>query len=121
MERPPRACRRRKETYHISAHSPTLVLHLAPMWKFRRLNPIEKENAALKTTIVVLRHELTTKEDYAAKLELVLHQRLETIDTLRGTIDQLREQNRRLDEEADRLAEMVRFAPQLDGAMLAPK
>jgi len=40
---------------------------------------------------------------------------------LRGTINQLREQNRRLDEEADRLAEMVRFAPQIDAAMLSAK
>jgi len=90
-------------------------------WKLRPSGPLERENAALKTTIVVLRRELTDKEGYAAKLELVVRQRSRTIDALRGTINQLREQNRRLDEEADRLAEMVRFAPQIDAALLSPK
>jgi len=33
------------------------------------------------------------------------------IDELNGKIDQLRDQNRRLDAEAERLAEMVRLSP----------
>jgi hypothetical protein len=41
----------------------------------------------------------------------VLHQRLETIDELANTVAVLRDQNRRLDEEAERLAEMVRLSP----------
>ena len=90
-------------------------------WTRRRLAPVERENAGLRMVIIQLRRELTDKEGYAAKLELVARQRSRTIDALRGTINQLREQNRRLDEEADRLAEIVRFAPQLDAAMLAPK
>jgi hypothetical protein len=80
-------------------------------WKFRKLAPLEKENDQLRMTIVVLRRELTTKEGYAAKLELVLQQRLETIDALRGKLEQSQQQIRRLDAEADRLAEMVRLSP----------
>jgi hypothetical protein len=75
----------------------------------------------LRTTVIQLRRDLTDKEGYAAKLELVVRQRSRTIDTLRSKLEQVREQNRRLNAEADRLAEMVRFAPQLDAAMLAPK
>jgi hypothetical protein len=79
-------------------------------WKFRPRQPLERENDALRLVIIQLRREVSTKEGYAAKLELVLHQRLETIDALNGTVSRLREQNRRLDEEADRLAEMVRLS-----------
>jgi len=43
----------------------------------------------------------------SAALELLLRQRTETIDALRGTIDKLREQNKRLDQEAEHLAQMV--------------
>jgi hypothetical protein len=86
-----------------------------------RHRPAGTRYARLRTVIVQLRHKLTNKEGYAAKLELVLHHRLARIDQLNATIDRLREQNRRLDEEADRLAEMIRFAPQLDAAMQAPK
>ena len=80
-------------------------------WKSRRLEPVERDNAALRMTIVQLRRELTNKESYAAKLELVLHQRSNTIDKLHGKIDQLREQNRRLDQENEHLVEMVRLPP----------
>jgi hypothetical protein len=79
-------------------------------WQSRRLSPTEKENEQLRMTIIVLRHELTTKEGYAAKLERVLQHRLETIDAMRGRIEQLRDQNRRLDAEAERYAEMVRLS-----------
>ena len=82
---------------------------------------LEKTVEQLRADNVRLRHQLTTKTGYAAKLELVLRQRSERIDELTTTIDRLREQNRRLDEEADRLAEMVRFAPPVEAALLAPK
>ena len=64
---------------------------------------------------------LSTKNQCVSRLEILVAERNACIDALRGTINQLREQNRRLDEEADRLAEMVRFAPPVDAAMLAPK
>ena len=44
-------------------------------------------------------------------LKLALHQRSNTIDELHGKTDRLREQNKRLDAEAERLAEMVRLSP----------
>jgi len=80
-------------------------------WKARRLEPIERENDALRTTIVRLRHELRTKQTAVSGLELALHQRHKTIDDLVGKLEWVRDQNRRLNEEADRLAEMVRLSP----------
>jgi hypothetical protein len=81
-------------------------------WKSRRLDPLEKENNQLRTTIVCLRTELRQKQDFVGRLEYLLHQRTEMIDALHGRIEQLKEQNKRLDAEADRLAEMVRLSPQ---------
>jgi len=91
-------------------------------WKARPdIAQLEHTVDQLRTVVIQLRRKLTNKEGYAAKLELVLRQRSERIDELTTTIDRLREQNRRLDEEADRLAEMVRFAPPVEAALLAPK
>jgi hypothetical protein len=78
-------------------------------WKSRRLNPTEKENEQLRLVIIQLRHELENKQGAVGRLELALHQRLETIDDLRGKLDQLRAVNARLDAEAERLWEMVRL------------
>jgi hypothetical protein len=74
-----------------------------------------KENDGLRTEIVRLRRELTTKQHYAERLEYLLHQRMERTDELTATIDQLRERNRRLDEEAEHLAAMV-APPKLSAA-----
>lgn len=49
-------------------------------------------------------------------MEIALSARLTRIGELCGKIDWLRAQNRRLDEEADRLAEMIKFAPPVDAA-----
>jgi chaperonin cofactor prefoldin len=40
-----------------------------------------------------------------------MRERIERIDELNDRIAQLRDQNRRLDEEAERLAQMVRLTP----------
>jgi hypothetical protein len=83
--------------------------NLSIRWRSRPdIAPPEHEIDALKTVVIQLRRELTDKTGYAATLELVLHQRLETIDALRGRIEQLQERNQQLGAEADRLAEMVR-------------
>jgi hypothetical protein len=74
-----------------------------------------KENDGLRTEIVRLRRELSNKGYYASRLELLLHERMERIDQLTATIDQLRERNRRLDEEAEHLAAMV-ATPKLSAA-----
>src|SRR5262249_13945201 len=59
------------------------------------LNLLQKENDGLRTEIIKLRHELTNKQGYAERLEVLLRERLERIDELTATIDQLRERNKR--------------------------
>jgi hypothetical protein len=65
----------------------------------------------LRTENIRLRHELHIKQTALGGLKLTLNQRIERCDELANTIATLREQNRRLDEEAERLAEMVRLSP----------
>jgi hypothetical protein len=43
-----------------------------------------------------------------------LRERLTRIDALTGKIEQLRTQNKRLDQENEHLAEIVRFAPPVE-------
>jgi len=64
---------------------------------------LQKENDGLRTEIVKLRHELTNKQGYA--------ERMERIDELTATIDQLRERNKRLEAEAEHLAAMAANRP----------
>jgi hypothetical protein len=45
------------------------------------------------------------------RLQYLLLERTHRIDELNGKIDQLREQNRRLDAEAERLVDMIRLSP----------
>jgi hypothetical protein len=52
-------------------------------------------------------------------MKIALSLRSNKITELNGKIEQLREQNKRLDAEAERLADMVRFAPPADVAMTA--
>lgn len=65
----------------------------------------------LKTALVLLRTELTGKEGYVGRLEYLLSLRTARIDHLTSMIDKLRDQNKRLDQEAERLAEMVKLSP----------
>ena len=48
-------------------------------------------------------------------LEYLVQQRSERIDELTGKLEQSRDQIRRLDEECEHLADMVRLMPQLAG------
>ena len=57
---------------------------------------LKQENDVLRTTICCLRRELENKQSQVGGLELLLHERLERIDQLTATIDQLREQIKRL-------------------------
>ena len=72
---------------------------------------LRRENDGLRTTVVCLRSELRHKQVFVGRLEYLLHQRSEMIDALHGRIDQLREQNKRLDAENEHLCEMVRLSP----------
>jgi hypothetical protein len=97
-------------------------MHLSYRWRSRPdAAALERNIDELRTENIRLRREVSNKEQYIGRLKVLCHERTTRIDDLRATIDQLRQQNRRLDAEADRLAEMVRLAPQLDAAMLAPK
>ena len=71
------------------------------------LHLLLKENDGLRTEIVRLRSELTSKQQYASRLELLLRKRMERIDELNAEVDQLRHQNKKLDAEAEHLAELV--------------
>ena len=64
--------------------------------------------------------ELRMKTIYAERLEVLLHQRLETIDALKGQLEQSRAQVRRLGLENEVLVEMI-AAPPVDAAMLPAK
>jgi chromosome segregation ATPase len=68
------------------------------------LNLLQKENDGLRNELIKLRHELTNKQGYAERLEVLLRERLERIDELTARIDQLRERNKRLEAEAEHLA-----------------
>jgi hypothetical protein len=76
-------------------------------FKFRPLQPLERENDALRTTICSLKRELENKQGYAATLELVLKQRTETLDALNARLEQSREQVRRLDQECEHYFRML--------------
>ena len=77
-------------------------------WKSRPdIAQLERNVDELRTVIIQLRRQLTHKTGYAAKLELVLHQRTERIDELANTIATLREQNQRLDAEAEHYFRML--------------
>jgi len=43
------------------------------------------------------------------------------LGSLHGRIDRLRDQNKKLESEAEHYADMIRIMPQLDPAMLSPK
>jgi hypothetical protein len=85
----------------------------APFPKAANVDPAvaaqEAALAAARSELIKLRRKLTTMEGYAARLELVLHQRLETIDALNGKLEQARAAYARLDRECEHLAQLVRL------------
>ena len=77
------------------------------MVKLKDWQPVRRPKMPLGTQLVRLQHELSRKQDYAARLELLLRSRTERIDELANTIAALRDQNRRLNEEAERYFQML--------------
>jgi hypothetical protein len=78
--------------------------------ELRQVVPLQRQCEALKTENVCLHTKLQHQQDFVGKLKFLLTERLNKIDQLNATIDRLREQNRRLDVEAERYAEMVRLS-----------
>jgi hypothetical protein len=72
--------------------------------------PLERQCEALKTQNICLHTELRHQQEFVGRLKFLLSERLNRIDQLNAIIDRLREQNRRLDAEAERYAEMVRLS-----------
>ena len=108
---------------HGACYGERIELVFGPMHPRHRqptraeLQLLLKENAGLRTEIVRLRSELTSKQQYGSRLELLLRERMERIDELTAQVDQLRHQNKKLDAEAEHLAAMLRCAPpQVDAA-----
>ena len=77
-------------------------------WKFRPIEPLERQNNELKTTIVVLRRELENKGGHVERLKFLLRERLTRIDDLNAKLEQARAQIRKLDGECEHLAELVK-------------
>jgi len=86
--------------------------NLSIRWRSRPdIAPLEHEIDALKTVVIQLRRELENKQGYPGRLEVLLRARTERIDELANTIAALRDQNRRINEEADPLAKTARMSP----------
>ena len=87
-----------------------MMPHAQVLRRLASVVPLERECNQLKTAIALLHSELQNKEGHVGRLQFLLRERLNKIDQLNATIDRLREQNRRLDAEAERYAEMVKLS-----------
>jgi hypothetical protein len=90
-------------------------------WK-PRLNPkqLKQTNDRLSAALIRTREALEISERRRTGLEIALTARLNRISELNDRLERARAQNRALDEENDRLVEMVKLAP-ADTAMPAPR
>jgi hypothetical protein len=76
-----------------------------------RVNAIKlkRECDRLSSELIRARADLNISERQRVGLEVALDVRGEKIDALVVQVERLRQQNRQLDEENDRLCEMVKF------------
>ena len=90
-------------------------------WK-PRLNPkqLKQTNDRLSAALIRTREALEISERRRTGLEIALTARLNRISELNDRLERAPAQNRALDEENDRLVEMVKLAP-ADTAMPAPR
>ena len=72
---------------------------------------LEKTVEQLRADNVRLRREVETKQTQVGGLELALHQRHETIDALNAKLEHARTVNLRLDQECERLVEIMQLSP----------
>jgi outer membrane murein-binding lipoprotein Lpp len=91
-------------------------------WQPRtNVSKLQREYDRLTVTLARTRDELHAKERHVVGLKIALSIRLKRIDQLAAQVTQLQAQNRKLDDECEHLAEMIRPAPQPDTAISAPK
>jgi hypothetical protein len=84
---------------HGTSHSPSY-------WKLKKANATARECEQLKTQLALAHTELENKQHAVGRLELLIHQRNETIDALNAKLEQSRQQYQELDKEADRLSNL---------------
>jgi hypothetical protein len=80
-------------------------------WKPKPVADLQRQLDAAQLKLLKANAELEHKTQCVSRLEILVAERNACIDALHDRIEQLREQNQRLDAEADRLAEMVRLSP----------
>jgi hypothetical protein len=76
-------------------------------WKPRAPTDLQRQLDAAHLKLLKANAELKHKTQYVSRLETLVNERNACIDALHGRIDALREQNRKLDAEAEHLAQMV--------------
>jgi hypothetical protein len=76
-------------------------------WKPRLITDLQRQLDAAQLKLLKANAELEHKNQCVQRLEILLHERCAMIDALHGRIDRLREQNRRLDAEAERYCQML--------------
>ena len=72
-----------------------------------KVKKLRQENDKLRSSLVHLRRQRTTKQNRASGLELLLQERLQRIDELNAKLEQARAINHRLEEECEHLAQLV--------------
>jgi chromosome segregation ATPase len=83
-------------------------MHLTYRWRSRpNIAKLEHTIDRLQTELIKLRHEIETKQGHVGRLTILVQQRTEQIDELANVIATLRDQNRRLDEEAENYFRML--------------
>ena len=75
------------------------------------VSQLEQTIDQLRAENIRLRRKLSGKEQFIDRLKVLCRERMTRIDDQRGKIDQLREQNKRLDAEAERLVDMITLPP----------
>ena len=84
-------------------------------WPRRRTSAreaqLQRANDALALQLLWVKSELTRKERYAGRLKYLLRQRTERVDELTGKLEAARTMNQRLDQECERLVEMMQLSP----------
>ena len=70
---------------------------------------LKRENDELLMRIIRLRYEVENKQGAVGRLEILMRERMDRIDDLNAKLEQSRQQIKRLDDENERLVEMVRL------------